>query len=88
MHGVYGVCRRMPGRECPAILVGTEKGSNTGGEMASRALSPIAVAAVLACVFLGLVVVAKATGRWQTNLPRDVYMDLVSHAREAGHPGM
>ncbi len=53
-----------------------------------RALSPIAVAAVLACVFLGLVVVAKATGHWQTNLPRDVYMDLVSHAREAGHPGM
>ena len=53
-----------------------------------RALSPIAVAAVLACVFLGLVVVAKATGHWQTNLPRDVYMDLASHAREAGHPGM
>src|ERR1035438_2465917 len=53
-----------------------------------RALSPLAVAAMLACIFLGLVVVAKATGHWQTNLPRDVYMDLVSHAREAGHPGM
>ena len=53
-----------------------------------RVLSPFAVAAVLACIFLGLVVVAKATGHWQTNLPRDVYMDLVSHAREAGHPGM
>ncbi len=53
-----------------------------------RVLSPIAVAAVLACIFLGLVVVAKATGHWQTNLPRGVYMDLVSHAREAGHPGM
>ncbi|HEY5214060.1 MAG TPA: 4Fe-4S binding protein [Acidobacteriaceae bacterium] len=53
-----------------------------------RALSPIAVAAVLACVFLGLVVAAKATGHWQTNLPRDGYMDLVSHAREASHPGM
>ena len=53
-----------------------------------RALSPIAVAAVLACIFLGLVVVAKATGHWQTNLPRGVYMDLVSHAREASHPGM
>ena len=53
-----------------------------------RALSPIAVAAVLACIFLGLVVAAKATGHWQTNLPRNVYMDLVSHAREASHPGM
>lgn len=54
----------------------------------SRMLSPIVVAAALACIFLGLVVTAKATGHWQTNLPRDVYMDLVSHAREAGHPGM
>ncbi|MFZ0735185.1 MAG: 4Fe-4S binding protein [Candidatus Sulfotelmatobacter sp.] len=53
-----------------------------------RALSPIAVSAVLACIFLGLVVVAKATGHWQTNLTRDVYMDLVSHAREASHPGI
>jgi len=53
-----------------------------------RALSPISVAAVLACIFLGLVVLAKASGHWQTNLPRDVYMDLVSHAREAGHPGI
>src|ERR1700676_4933736 len=35
MHGMHGMCRRMSGRECPAILVGTEKGRNTGGEMAS-----------------------------------------------------
>ena len=35
MHSVHGVCRRVPGRERPAILIGTEKGSNTGGEMAS-----------------------------------------------------
>src|ERR1017187_4901303 len=35
MHSVHGVCCRVPGRERPAILVGTEKGSNTGGEMAS-----------------------------------------------------
>lgn len=30
----------------------------------------------------------KAPGHWQTNLPRDVYVDLVSHAREAGRPGI
>ena len=53
-----------------------------------RTLSPIVVTAALTCIFLGLVVAAKATGHWQTNLPRDVYMDLVSHAREASHPGM
>jgi polyferredoxin len=53
-----------------------------------RALAPITVATVAACIFLGMVVVAKATGHWQTNLPRDVYMDLVSHAREASHPSV
>ena len=53
-----------------------------------RALSPIVLTAALTCIFLGLVVTAKATGHWQTNLPRDVYIDLVSHAREVSHPGM
>ncbi len=53
-----------------------------------RALSPIVTAAALACIFLGLVVAAKATGHWQTNLPHEVYVDLVSHARDAGHPDM
>ncbi len=53
-----------------------------------RALSPIAVASVLACIFFSLVVVAKTTGHWQTNLPREIYMDLVSHANDATHPGM
>jgi len=53
-----------------------------------RALSPIVVAAALACIFLGLVVTAKTTGHWQTNLPHELYVDLVSHAKEASHPGM
>jgi polyferredoxin len=54
----------------------------------SRTLSPIVVAVALACIFLGLVVTGKATGHWQTNLPRDVYRNLVPHAREVGHPGI
>jgi cell division protein FtsX len=48
----------------------------------------MAIAAVLACIFFGLVLFAKVTGHWQTNLPRAVYMDLVSHASDAAHPGM
>jgi hypothetical protein len=43
------------------------------------------VAAVLALVFLGLIGVARATGHWQTNIPRDVYMQLVPHADQYGH---
>jgi polyferredoxin len=52
-----------------------------------RALSPIALAAVLMCIFFSFVMVAKVTGHWQTNLPREIYMDLVSHANDAAHPG-
>jgi hypothetical protein len=43
------------------------------------------VAAVLALIFFGLVGAARATGHWQTNIPRDVYMQLVPHANEYGH---
>jgi polyferredoxin len=53
-----------------------------------RALSPLAVAGVMACLFFGLILFAKATGHWQTNLPREVYLELVPHANQAGHPGM
>lgn len=53
-----------------------------------RALSPLAVAGVMACIFFGLVFYAKVTGHWQTNLPREVYLELVPHANEAAHPGM
>jgi polyferredoxin len=53
-----------------------------------RALTPVAVAAAIAFLFLGMVVAAKATGHWQTDLPRQTYIDLVSHAREASHPGL
>jgi polyferredoxin len=51
----------------------------------NRALQPRMVAAVLALIFFGLVGAARATGHWQTNVPRDVYMQLVPHADEYGH---
>jgi len=53
-----------------------------------RTIRPAAFVAVLACILFGLVLVAKATGHWQTNLPREMYIDLVSHANDATHPGM
>ncbi len=52
-----------------------------------RTVSPRAVVAILAFIFFGLVFCAKITGHWQTNLPREVYMDLVTHAADATHPG-
>jgi polyferredoxin len=53
-----------------------------------RPVSPLAVAGILACVFFGLVLFAKATNHWQTILPREVYLRLVPHANEASHPGL
>jgi hypothetical protein len=51
----------------------------------NRSVQPQLVAAVLALIFFGLIGVARATGHWQTNIPRDVYMQLVPHADQYGH---
>lgn len=53
-----------------------------------RAVSPVAVCAVLAYLFFGVVLFARATNHWQTNIPRDVYMHLVPRANQLTHPGM
>jgi polyferredoxin len=53
-----------------------------------RTVGPLAVAAILAYIFVGLILFARATSHWQTNIPRAVYMDLVPHANELSHPGM
>jgi polyferredoxin len=53
-----------------------------------RALGPLAMAGVLAYIFFGLVLLARATNHWQTNIPRDIYMNLVPHANQVSHPGI
>ncbi len=53
-----------------------------------RIASPRAVAALLAILFLGSVLFARMTGHWRTNLPREIYAQLVPHANEVTHPGM
>ncbi len=53
-----------------------------------RAASPAAVAGILAFIFFGFVLMARATHHWHTNISRQVYMHLVQHADEVTHPGM
>jgi polyferredoxin len=53
-----------------------------------RAVSPLAVAAILAFIFFGTVLYARATNHWKAELPRDVYINLVPHVNEASHPGL
>ncbi len=53
-----------------------------------RSVGPLAVAAIVAYIFFALMLIARATGHWQTNMPRDAYMNLVQHANEVTHPGI
>ncbi len=53
-----------------------------------RAITPLALCAVLAYIFFGVVLFARTTNHWQTNLPQSVYKQLVPHANQVSHPGM
>ena len=53
-----------------------------------RVVRPAVVCGVLAYIFFGLVLFARATNHWQTNLPQHVYMQLVPKANQLTHPGM
>jgi polyferredoxin len=53
-----------------------------------RALGPLAVAGILAYIFLAIILLARVTSHWQTNIPRAIYMNLVPQANELTHPGM
>jgi len=50
-----------------------------------RALKPQVVAAVLALVFFGLIGAARVSGHWQTNIPREIYMQLVPNTDNYDH---
>lgn len=53
-----------------------------------RAISPLALAGILAYIFFGLVLWARATNHWQTLVPDEVYMRLVPQANTVTHPGI
>ena len=53
-----------------------------------RSAGPALVAAVLAFIFFGFVLTAKATNHWHTSIPREMYMYLVPNADQASHPGI
>jgi polyferredoxin len=53
-----------------------------------RTLSPLVVCAVIAYVFFGVILFARSTNHWRTNLPQSIYMQLVPRANQLTHPGM
>lgn len=78
---------------CPAedalqLALPPRKASQPAARWARRSLSPFAVACIVAYLFFGMVLFARATNHWNSELPRDVYMQLVPHANELSHPGL
>ncbi|MGC2636015.1 MAG: 4Fe-4S binding protein [Acidobacteriaceae bacterium] len=53
-----------------------------------RIASPRTVAVAMGCIFVGVVLGARMSGHWRTNLPQAIYARLVPHANELTHPGM
>jgi polyferredoxin len=51
------------------------------------AVTPLAMAGLLAVIFFATVLAARATGHWQMNLPDPIYQELVPNASQAAHPG-
>jgi polyferredoxin len=51
-----------------------------------RAIPAWAFAAAIGVLFFGILVYAQLAGHWQSNLPSQVYQDLVPRANEFGHP--
>lgn len=74
----YGLQFALPGRNAAAPAQRWNR----------RVVGPIALAAILAYIFFGVVLWARATNHWQTNIPRAVYARLVPHANQVSHPGL
>ncbi len=53
-----------------------------------RAVTPLGMVAILAVIFFGMVLFARATNHWQTNVSGEMYKMLVPSADQATHPDM
>ncbi len=70
--------------ECVAVCPADGALSMRFGER--RVLSARLVAMGLAAIFLGFVVTAMVSGHWRTDIPPDVYFELIPRAQEFSHP--
>jgi polyferredoxin len=78
---------------CPAenalqLALAPSKAAVPAQRWRRRTLGPLAVTAILTTIFFALVLFARATHHWQTQIPREVYLNLVPNANQADHPGM
>ena len=77
-----------PAQDALQFALPPRKASTAAQRWQFRSMTPLTVCAVLAYLFFGVVLLARATNHWQTNLPEQVYMHLVPRANQLTHPGM
>ena len=77
-----------PAQDALQFALPPRKADSSATRWYRRTIGPVTVAAMLAYIFFGAVLWARATNHWQTNSPRSVYVRLVPHANELSHPGM
>ncbi|HKF47186.1 MAG TPA: 4Fe-4S binding protein [Terracidiphilus sp.] len=77
-----------PAQDALQLALPPRKAATPAQRWFRRRLSPVVVAGVIGYLFFGVVLYARATNHWKTDLPREMYMRLVPHANELGHPGM
>jgi polyferredoxin len=65
----------------------TRSNSSASQPYYRRAVTPLAMVAFIAALFFGMVLVARSTNHWKTNVPQAVYQELVPNADQASHPG-
>jgi len=77
-----------PAQDALQFALPPRKAATAAERWRRRSLKPALVCAVLAYFFFGVVLVARATNHWRTNIPEQVYMHLVPRANQLAHPGM
>jgi polyferredoxin len=77
-----------PAQDALQFALPPRKATTAAGRWQFRSLTPLAVCAVLAYLFFGVVLLARATNHWQMNIPEQVYMHLVPRVNQLTHPGM
>jgi polyferredoxin len=74
-----------PAQDALQFSLAPRKGTTASERWHRRSLGPLVVCGVLAYIFFGLVLFARATNHWQTNIPPSVYMQLVPIANQLTH---
>jgi polyferredoxin len=77
-----------PAQDALQFALPPRKATTAAGRWQFRSLTPLAFCAVLAYLFFGVVLLARATNHWQMNIPEQVYMHLVPRVNQLTHPGM